>query len=54
MSALAMTSIVFALSVNGKFDYAKNTTYNSQKYTYATDLYSPTNQGGQYIPYDSS
>lgn len=54
MSALAMSSIIFAMSINGKFDYAKNTTYASQKYNYAIDLYSPTNQGGQYIPYDSN
>jgi hypothetical protein len=54
MSAMAMSSIIFAMAINGKFDQARNTTYASQKYTYAVDLYSPTTQGGQYIPYDSS
>jgi hypothetical protein len=54
MSASALTSIVFAMSVHGKFSQAQNMTYNAQKYNYAIDLYSPTNQGGQYVPYDSS
>lgn len=54
MSSLVLTSIIFAMSINGKFDEAKNTTYAAQKYNYAIDLFSPTTQGGQYIPYDSS
>jgi hypothetical protein len=53
MSTLAMSSIIFAISINGKFEQAKNTTFTSQKYSYAVDLFSPTNQGGQYIPYNS-
>jgi hypothetical protein len=50
MASLSMTTLVFGISELNKFEYAKTMTFNSRNYTYAVDLYSPTSQGGQYIP----
>ncbi|GHU47522.1 hypothetical protein FACS1894218_2110 [Bacilli bacterium] len=45
-----MSSLVFGISMASKFEYAKDQTFGSRQYKYAVDLYSPTSQGGQYIP----
>lgn len=50
MSALTMSTLVFGLTLNGKFDQAINKTNSTRNYSYAIDLYTPTIQGGQYIP----
>mgnify|MGYP002470445045 CR=1 FL=1 len=50
MSSLAMSSLVFGMTMNGKFDTAITKTSDTRDYSYAIDLYSPTTQGGQYIP----
>jgi hypothetical protein len=54
MVALSMSSLVFGLAVNGKFQESMNKTFSSRNYTYAIDLTSPTSQGGQYYPVSSS
>jgi hypothetical protein len=54
MSALAMSTLVFAITIVGKFDYVKDKTFSSRNYTYAVDLTSPTEQGGQYVPVDAT
>jgi hypothetical protein len=41
---------MFSFANIGKFRQAENNTFNSRNYSYAVDLYTPTNQGGQYIP----
>jgi putative ABC transport system permease protein len=54
MSAVAMSTLVFAVTIVGKFDYVKDKTFASRNYSYAVDLTSPTNQGGQYVPVDAA
>lgn len=54
MSSLAMSTLVFGITLNGKFDTAINATNDTRGYKYAVDLYSPTSQGGQYIPVDAN
>jgi hypothetical protein len=41
---------MFCFSSQGKFTTAQQNTFSSRNYKYAVDLYTPTNQGGQYIP----
>ena len=48
MTSLSLSTLVFTLSINGKFKNATYSTNISRNYKYAVDLYSPTNQGGQY------
>ncbi|WEK83295.1 MAG: ABC transporter permease [Mycoplasma sp.] len=50
MSSMVMSSLVFAISVNGKFDASINATNNSRNYSFAIKLATPTKAGGQYIP----
>jgi hypothetical protein len=54
MSALAMSTLVFSVTIVGKFDYVKDKTFASRNYSYAVDLTSPTDQGGQYVPVDAT
>jgi hypothetical protein len=54
MVALSMSSLVFGLSINGKFNESMNKTFASRKYSYAVDLISPTSQAGQYVPIDAN
>ncbi|MDR2823161.1 MAG: ABC transporter permease [Mycoplasmataceae bacterium] len=53
MTALSMSSLVFGMAVFHKFDTSKDATFGSRNYSYAVDLYTPTVQGGQYIPVNS-
>lgn len=39
----------FSFSLVGKFDYIKDVTFNTKKYTYALDFITPTVQGGGYV-----
>lgn len=48
MTSLSLSTLVFTLSINGKFESATSSTNISRNYKYAVDLYSPTDQGGQY------
>ncbi len=50
MGSLAMSSLVFGMTMNGKFDSAISKTSDTRNYHYSVDLYSPTTQGGQYVP----
>jgi hypothetical protein len=50
MVSLSISTLVFGINMIGKFSYAESSTFASRNYSYAVDLYSPTNQGGQYIP----
>ncbi len=50
MTALTLSTLVFTISINGKFSDAVTTTDNSRNYSYAIKLITPTNAGGQYIP----
>jgi hypothetical protein len=49
MTSLSLSTLVFTLSVNGKFESATHSTNISRNYKYAVDLYTPTVQGGQYV-----
>jgi hypothetical protein len=50
MVGLSISTLVFGINMLGKFNYAEEKTFASRNYSYAVDLYSPTDQGGQYIP----
>lgn len=50
MTTLALSSLVFTITLNNKFDSAISQTSITKNYEYAVDLYTPTDQGGQYIP----
>lgn len=50
MSSMVMSSLVFAFSINGKFNNSINATNNSRNYSFAIKLATPTKAGGQYIP----
>jgi hypothetical protein len=50
---LTMTTFMFAISNNDKFGNSINTSLVNKKYNAAVDLYTPTTQGGQYIPTNS-
>lgn len=50
ISSLAMSSLVFGFTINNKFETAISKTLETRKYQFAIDLYSPTSQGGQYVP----
>ncbi|MDE7433579.1 MAG: hypothetical protein K2M43_00270 [Mycoplasmoidaceae bacterium] len=50
ISSLAMSSLIFGFTINGKFDTAIAKTADTRNYAFQVDLYSPTSQGGQYIP----
>ncbi len=52
MSSLIMSSLTFGFTINGKFDQAITKTLDTKNYSYSVDLYTPTEQGGQYIPVD--
>jgi putative ABC transport system permease protein len=49
-TTLTISSIAFAFANVGKFEQAETSTFTSRNYKYAVDLYTPTAQGGQYIP----
>jgi hypothetical protein len=53
MVAMSISTLVFGINMINKFNYAETSTFASRNYTYAVDLYSPTDQGGQYIPVDA-
>jgi hypothetical protein len=53
MVAMSISTLVFGINMMGKFNDAESNTFASRNYTYAVDLYSPTDQGGQYIPVDA-
>jgi putative ABC transport system permease protein len=50
MVSLSISALVFGINTYGKFSDAEQKTFASRNYSYAIDLYSPTDQGGQYIP----
>lgn len=54
MSSLVMSSLTFAFTISGKFDQAIAKTLDTKNYSYSVDLYTPTEQGGQYIPVDGT
>jgi putative ABC transport system permease protein len=53
MVAMSMSTLIFSINMIGKFEYAESKTFASRNYSYAIDLYSPTSQGGQYVPVDA-
>jgi putative ABC transport system permease protein len=53
MVAMSISTLVFGINVLGKFQYSESQTFASRNYSYAVDLYSPTEQGGQYVPVDA-
>jgi putative ABC transport system permease protein len=54
VTSLSISSLIFSITINGKFDYASQKTFGSRNYSYAVDLYTPTQQSGQYIPTPST
>lgn len=50
ITSLSLSSLVFSLCINGKFESSMSATNNSRNYSYTIDLYTPTKEGGQYIP----
>ncbi|MCF0227339.1 MAG: ABC transporter permease [Malacoplasma sp.] len=49
MTTLSMSTLVFATSINGKFEAAVSSTTKTRNYDYAVKLQTPTMAGGQYI-----
>jgi hypothetical protein len=45
-----MSSLVFSITLAGKFDQSINVSNNAKNYAYSIDLFTPTEQSGQYIP----
>jgi hypothetical protein len=54
MVALSMSSLVFGLSVAGKFNESMSKTFDSRSYSYAVDLMTPTSESGQYVPINAN
>lgn len=50
MTALTLSSLVFSISIHDKFENAVAATNASRNYTYAIQLNTPTEAGGQYKP----
>jgi putative ABC transport system permease protein len=50
MVSLSISTLIFGINMVGKFRYAQEKTFASRNYSYAVDLYTPTSQGGQYVP----
>ena len=50
MTTMALSSLVFACSIRGKFETSIAATTNSRYYDYAVKLQTPTISGGQYTP----
>jgi hypothetical protein len=50
MTTLTMSTVIFATSINGKLNESKNLTFGARNYTYAVKMYTPTTEGGQYMP----
>jgi putative ABC transport system permease protein len=53
MVTMSISTLVFGINTMNKFNDAEQQTFASRNYSYAVDLYSPTNQGGQYVPIDA-
>ena len=50
MTSISLSSLLFILSIQGKFGTSISATANNRNYSYAIDLCTPTIEGGQYIP----